>query len=169
MWKGKSTNGSIWVQMHFWCLKKTAEGWKNPLCSKWGFTGIRVTCLGSGKAFVLYYYKNFPGLINGMMMRGIAFDLIHKCITLVWEWWDKRVPLLLMGNWLGCLNSAGWFSMMSGQTLGSFLMKCCDRCTQKIPGWFTSSVILQKTIRLLWGRVRSFAFSIAHFIQHYYF
>lgn len=30
-------------------------------------------------------------------MRGIAFDLMHKCITLVWEWWDKRVPLFPMG------------------------------------------------------------------------
>lgn len=169
MWRGKSANGSIWVQMHFWWhKKKTAEGWKDLLWSKWGFTGIRVTVLGSGRAFVLYYYKFFNGLINGMVMRGIAFDLKHKYITLVWEWWDKRVLLLPMGSWLGCFSRMVQH-LISGQTSGTFLMKCCDRCTQKIPGWFTPSVILQKTIRLLSGRASSFAFSIAHFTQNYNF
>lgn len=40
-------------------LKKQLKGVKNSLCSKWGFIGIRVTCLGSGKAFVLHYYNHF--------------------------------------------------------------------------------------------------------------
>jgi len=48
--------------------KKKLKCERKYLCSKWGFIGIRVTCLGSGKAFVLYYYKHFYGLINGMIM-----------------------------------------------------------------------------------------------------